>query len=90
MEFVIIVIILLVWLSWMIGWIIVWVKGTKSRNTTLVILGSFFVLFAIGLMIALIQTNSWQIELQKQQIKLQEQQLEIEKYKINNKTKTSK
>ena len=84
----IIVFILIVWFS---TWITVWVKGTKEKNTVMVILGGLFTLNLIGLIIAAIQINGWKddnifehfhsqkIEIEKQKMELEKQKMEFQK-----------
>ncbi len=83
-----IIVLLLLVFGWIAAWIVVWVKGSQKQNTLMVVLGGLFTLGIIGLIIAIIQSSSWQnqnmdIELQKQKLELERQKLELEKQKQN-------
>lgn len=43
---------------WVLG-IVLWIMGSSKRNAAMTIIGGFFTLFIIGLIIALVQVNSW-------------------------------
>lgn len=94
----IVLLILFVLAVWEAVFIWMWVKGIREKNSTLTILGGFFALGFIGLIIALVQVSGWNnethhhhnIDIEKEKLALEREKLELEKQKHEeNKNKKS-
>ncbi len=71
-------------IGWYGGWIFAWVYGSQKRIHALVLLGGFFTLFILGLIIAWIQITNWRIaesnnDMQSKVLEMQKQKLELER-----------
>ena len=88
----IIVIVVVAIAAWMTVWILVWRTGLENKVSWQVILGSFFTLGILGIIIGIIQTSSWNskqnpssLKLEREKFELEKQKFEFEKQKHNKK-----
>ena len=83
---------------WLFIFIKIWINGTEQQSKPMVIIGGFFTLWWIGLIIVMVQIISWDVgtrhteklflekerfDLEKQKLALEKERLEFEKQKNN-------